>query len=55
MPQVFMFATVPILFGMMFSDWGHGLMLIALVIYFKLGYVFYLMAAMSIYCGIIYN
>ena len=50
-----MLSTVPILFGMMFSDMGHGLMLMVVVIWFKLGVIFYLMAAMSIYCGFIYN
>ena len=50
-----MFSTVPILFGMMFSDCGHGLMFMAICYTFKLGYLFYLMAFMSIYCGMIYN
>ena len=50
-----MFVTVPILFGMMFSDIGHGLMLMAICFFLKLGPIFYLMASMSIYCGIIYN
>jgi vacuolar-type H+-ATPase subunit I/STV1 len=50
-----MFSTVPILFGMMFSDMGHGLMLLSLVHYLKLNPIFYLMAFMSIYCGVIYN
>lgn len=50
-----MFSTVPILFGMMFSDMGHGLMLLALSFFLKLGYIFYFMAFMSMYCGFIYN
>jgi V-type H+-transporting ATPase subunit a len=50
-----MFATVPILFGMMFSDMGHGLMLLAIAYFFKLGALFYMMAFMSCYCGLIYN
>ena len=50
-----MFATVPILFGMMFSDFGHGLLLFALCIAFKLKVIFFIMAFMSIYCGLIYN
>jgi len=50
-----MFSTVPILFGMMFSDLGHGAMFLALCIYLKLGPIFKLMAFMSMYCGIIYN
>jgi vacuolar-type H+-ATPase subunit I/STV1 len=50
-----MFSTVPVLFGMMFSDFGHGLMLLAACIALKLGPIFYFMAFMSIYCGVIYN
>lgn len=50
-----MFATVPFLFGMMFSDMGHGLMLMALAYFLDLGILLYLMAFMSIYCGFIYN
>jgi len=50
-----MFSTVPILFGMMFSDMGHGLMLLAIAFFLKLGPIFYFMSAMSIYCGCIYN
>jgi vacuolar-type H+-ATPase subunit I/STV1 len=50
-----MFSTVPILFGMMFSDFGHGLMLLGICFALKLGPLFYLMAFMSIYCGVIYN
>ena len=55
MPSVFMLTTVPILFGMMFSDFGHGLLLLAACIALNLGPMFKLMALMSIYCGIIYN
>jgi vacuolar-type H+-ATPase subunit I/STV1 len=50
-----MVSTVPILFGMMFSDFGHGLMLLITAMVLKLGSIFYLMAFMSIYCGVIYN
>jgi vacuolar-type H+-ATPase subunit I/STV1 len=50
-----MFSTVPILFGMMFSDIGHGLMLLAVASFLRLGSIFYYMAFMSIYCGVIYN
>ena len=50
-----MFATVPILFGMMFSDFGHGLMLMCICMAFNLSSLFYLMAFMSMYCGFIYN
>lgn len=50
-----MFSTVPILFGMMFSDMGHGLMLLAVAAFLKLGPIFYMMGLMSIYCGFIYN
>lgn len=50
-----MFSTVPILFGMMFSDMGHGLMLLSIAFFLKLGPIFYFMAFMSIYCGAIYN
>lgn len=50
-----MFSTVPILFGMMFSDFGHGLMLLAACIALRLSPLFYFMAGMSIYCGVIYN
>ena len=50
-----MFATVPILFGMMFSDMGHGLMLLAVAYFLSLGPMFYLMGFMSFYCGFIYN
>jgi vacuolar-type H+-ATPase subunit I/STV1 len=55
LPSIFMFSTVPILFGMMFSDMGHGLMLLSLAFFLKLGPIFYFMAFMSIYCGFIYN
>lgn len=50
-----MFSTVPILFGMMFSDFGHGFLLLAVSFALKLSPIFYLMAFMSIYCGVIYN
>ena len=50
-----MFATVPILFGMMFSDMGHGIMLLSLAFFLKLGPIFYFMGFMSVYCGFIYN
>lgn len=50
-----MFTTVPVLFGMMFSDWGHGLLLLGVAVGLGLGPVFYLMAGMSVYCGVIYN
>ena len=50
-----MFCTVPFLFGMMFSDFGHGLMLMCVCYALNLGTLFYLMSFMSIYCGIIYN
>ena len=55
LPSVFMFSTVPILFGMMFSDMGHGLMLLAIAYFLKLGSIFYFMGFMSCYCGFIYN
>jgi vacuolar-type H+-ATPase subunit I/STV1 len=55
LPPIFMFSTVPILFGMMFSDFGHGLMLLAACVALKLSPIFYFMAFMSIYCGVIYN
>lgn len=55
LPSIFMFSTVPILFGMMFSDMGHGLMLLSIAAFLKLGPIFYMMAFMSIYCGFIYN
>ena len=54
-PSVFMLSTVPILFGMMFSDMGHGLMLLSIALYLKLGPLIIMMAFMSIYCGFIYN
>ena len=54
-PSIFMFSTVPILFGMMFSDFGHGIMLMCACFALNLGPLFKLMAFMSIYCGIIYN
>lgn len=50
-----MFTTVPFLFGMMFSDFGHGILLLLVSFMFKLSPVFYMMSFMSIYCGIIYN
>lgn len=50
-----MFSTVPVLFGMMFSDIGHGIMLLCLCYWLKTGPIFYLMGFMSIYCGTIYN
>lgn len=55
LPSIFMFSTVPFLFGMMFSDMGHGLMLFSIAYFFNLGTLFYLMGFMSIYCGFIYN
>lgn len=54
-PSIFMFVTVPFLFGMMFSDFGHGILLLMAAFIFKLSPIFYLMAFMSIYCGAIYN
>jgi len=50
-----MLATVPVLFGMMFSDFGHGFMLMVICIVMKLSPIFFMMAFMSIYCGVIYN
>lgn len=50
-----MFSTVPVLFGMMFSDFGHGLLLLIGSFMLKLNPVFYLMSFMSMYCGFIYN
>lgn len=50
-----MFTTVPFLFGMMFSDWGHGLLLLMGAWVLGLGPVFYLMGVMSVYCGVVYN
>ena len=55
LPSVFMLATVPFLFGMMFSDMGHGLMLLGVACWLDLGVVFKLMGLMSIYCGFVYN
>jgi V-type H+-transporting ATPase subunit a len=43
------------MFGMMFSDWGHGLMLLGVCWYLRLGWVFYMMGFMSVYCGVVYN
>lgn len=50
-----MFSTVPFLFGMMFSDIGHGLLLLIAAYLLDLNSMFYLMSFMSIYCGFIYN
>lgn len=39
----------------MFSDIGHGLMLLVLACWLRLGVLVQLMGFMSIYCGAIYN
>ncbi len=77
-PAAFTIVTYPFLFGVMFGDVGHGLILLVFALYLvanerkydqmseaeigdMLGYpwhgryVLLLMAAFSIYCGLIYN
>lgn len=54
-PSVFMFATLPVLFGMMYSDIGHGCMLLAVSLTLNLGEIWVLMSCMSIYFGLLFN
>lgn len=50
-----MLITVPILFGMMFSDFGHGTLLFVSAYILNLSSFWKLMGAMSIYFGILFN
>jgi vacuolar-type H+-ATPase subunit I/STV1 len=54
-PSVFMLSTVPILFGMMFSDFGHGLILLCSSYLLNLSPFWKLMGIMSVYFGILFN
>lgn len=50
-----MLSTVPILFGMMFSDFGHGFLLFSIAMLLDLSPFWKLMGVMSIYFGILFN
>lgn len=54
-PSIFMLITVPILFGMMFSDFGHGTLLFASACILRLSSFWKIMGIMSIYFGILFN
>lgn len=54
-PSVFMLSTVPILFGMMFSDFGHGLLIIAISFSVGASPFWKLMGLMSMYFGALFN
>lgn len=54
-PSLFMFSTLPVLFGMMYSDIGHGLLLLAVSVTLNLGSIWLLMSCMSIYFGLLFN
>jgi vacuolar-type H+-ATPase subunit I/STV1 len=50
-----MLSTVPILFGMMFSDFGHGLILLSTAFILNMSPFWKLMGVMSIYFGVLFN
>lgn len=52
---MFIFSTLPILFGVMYSDVGHGILLLSIAVGLKLSMVWHLMAVMSIYFGMLFN
>ena len=66
-PGIFYIITFPFLFGIMFGDIGHGLLLLIFSLFLfhtndstfenlkKAKYLLFLMAIFSLYCGIIYN
>lgn len=54
-PSIFMLITVPILFGMMFSDFGHGTILFVSACILGLSSFWKIMGFMSIYFGILFN
>lgn len=65
-PGIFNSITFPFLFGVMFGDIGHGLMLFFAAFFFivypksnelinNVKYLLLLMGIFAIYCGIIYN
>lgn len=54
-PSAIMFITLPILFGVMYSDIGHGMLILTLAIGLNLGSIWWLMGVMSIFCGAVFN
>lgn len=50
-----MFITLPILFGIMYSDIGHGMMILAVAWGLGLGPIWWAMGGMSVYCGAVFN
>lgn len=66
-PALFTIVTFPFLFGVMFGDVGHGLLMFSLAIYLLFYYnnpmspihsirhMIFLMSIFSIFCGLIYN
>lgn len=66
-PGLFTIVTFPYLFGIMFGDVGHGLLMLCGAIYlfysetkpnspfYSAKYLILMMGIFSIYCGLIYN